>query len=187
MNAKKVMYMMFGALGLVVAAGVGLYSLLGAQLEQYSAGIQTKQAKLSANERQLATTQQAAGKLKELNDVEQAIDKIIPAAKAQSDAVADVTALAAKSNVSVESISFASSTGEDNLGLSQTVDSELAGLRKLPVTVRGEGSYSELLNFIKRVENNQRKATIGSINISPQPSSNDYDANMVINFYVRTN
>ena len=185
MNARRVSLLMLVILGLIIMGGFGIYSLIGSELEQYSIDIQTKRATLNANRRQLRNTQQAAARLNDLQDVRQAVDEIIPTVKGQSDTIADVTALANTSGISVESISFAAS-GDSLDGLSQTIESELPGLRELPVTVRGEGSYTQLLEFIQRIENNKRKATIESLNISPRASTNDYDINIVINFYVRT-
>lgn len=185
MNSKRLYFLFIGVLVLLgcafVGVGYGANQLLTAQatklskLKAQSQTNDTLQSVLNQNKKDIA-------KYASLNKIAQTI---VPQDKDQAEAVREIVNLAAQSGIGrLSSITFPASTlGTPTPGvlgtgtkLTQVLPVPgISGVYDLPIKVSQDASspvyYSQLVAFIKRLEQNRRTAQVTSINIQPNQAA----------------
>lgn len=182
MSSKQLYYVFIAALVLLgfgfVGVGYGANKLLSAQA--------TKLSKLKADSQTIDDQQTTLNKNKKDIAKYSGLNKIaltiVPQDKDQAEAVREIVNLASQSGISqLSSITFPASTLGTALGGIAAGSSskptqvmpvkEIAGVYDLPINVSQDAStpvtYSQLISFIKKLEQNRRTAQVSSINIQP--------------------
>ncbi len=210
MSSKRVYFIMTGglvALCLVFAAAI----VLGNQMlvKKSAKLLDLKVSNRTLDEQQLSLLQ-AKKDVEKYADLNRIANTVVPQEKDQARTVRELINIASASGVKIASIAFPSS----NLGqaipkpvattdggtptptvttppLSQVkpVDN-IKGLYQLEITIQSEASspvpYSQLIDFLSRLEKNRRTAQVTSINVQPSAKSRDLVTfNIVINVYIK--
>ncbi len=180
MSSKQLYYVFIAVLVLLglgfVGVGYGANKLLSTQatklskLKADSQIIDNQQITLNKNKKDIA-------KYSGLNKIALTI---VPQDKDQAEAVREIVNLASQSGISqLSSITFPASTLGTALGGAGSSTKptqvmpvkDIAGVYDLPINVSQDAStpvtYSQLISFIKKLEQNRRTAQVSSISIQP--------------------
>jgi len=213
MNSKRMFFVMIGLCALLGLASVGVV-VTGNKLLQKEAG-RLRDLKLEdrlLDGKQAALTQ-AKNDLERYEQLEHVSKTVVPQDKDQARAVREIVALAREAGISLNSISFPSSTlcsrpapakpsGEGDSGassapktapISQAKPVEgISGVFALEMVITPEDeqniTYYQLLEFLKKLENNRRTAQVTSVRITPRSenASNPYvNFTLTINIFVK--
>lgn len=192
MNARKVFYGMVAAVALLALLSVGItYSGRQLIIEQ---GDKLEKAKLDtavANEKQ-NLIRRATEDIKEYEGLEQIAKSVVPQEKDQARTVLELVELARQSGIDIASVQFPSSelgavtkksksSSSPSLARgSSTSDTELTqltpveglkGVYEMTITITANPdksiTYNQLLDYLRRLENNRRTAQVSNISISP--------------------
>ncbi len=142
---------------------------------------------------QLTSLAQAKKQVQDYSYVKNVAKEVIPNDKDQAQAVLEIFQIAQKSGITLQNISFpASNLGIGGSATHSTSSSALIsqakpvsgikGLYSIQLTITPEGgpqvprnrqvTYAKMLNFLSRLEHNQRTAQITQVSINPQAGSN---------------
>jgi Tfp pilus assembly protein PilO len=100
-------------------------------------------------------------------DLDSVVQKILPADKDQSAALADLDKFSKSNNVPIQQINFNPGTNKGT-GKTLTSPSGVKGVSVISVAVSCTNApYENLLNFLKTIETTQRRMQVTSINITP--------------------
>jgi hypothetical protein len=181
MKSKQIFYLLLAVLVVLgacfFAVGYGANKLLVAQAAQLSKLkadsqiVDITQASLNKNKKDIA-------KYSSLNKIAQTI---VPQDKDQAVAVREIVNLASQSGINrLSSITFPASSLGTLMGgvvggpskLTQVVPVKgISGVYDLPISVSQDSSstvsYSQLITFIQKLEQNRRTAQVSSISIEP--------------------
>lgn len=124
-------------------------------------------AEVEASNKQIAAYKVTKAKVDSLGYVNDLANKVLPPDKEQSAIVAELTEFALRTDLQIDQISFVSTATTSN-----TAKGKLAipkGVEVVPITISfSEGTqYQSVLDFLKIVENNQRKMQVTSVSIKP--------------------
>ncbi len=190
MTTKKLFFVMLvvllATLGLT---GVGVYFVdgyLGSQSETISA-LKADDELLSI---ELINTQNTIENLKTYSYVDTVADTILPDSKNQSEAILLINKIGDEVGVNTQSFIFLGTDGEPS-EKSQTKPLEgTKGILVFPVQVKFDATYSQVINWLKLAEKNQRKMQVSTITMAVLQIDGEYspaDALVVtigINAYV---
>lgn len=190
MTTKRSFYVMLGLIGLTI---VGLFSVIyfGNKLLVEESGklvdLKAVSSVLETEQTGLVKAQRSIDKYKNLEEITQAI---VPQDKDQARAVREIVTLASESGIELQSVTFPAS----NLGalvaptkgkkpeedpaaakkiISQAVPVEgVKGVYSIEATIipQKEISYSQLIDFLSKLEKNRRTAQVTRIKIEPKSS-----------------
>lgn len=215
MEAKKFRLVMIGLLGLsivvFIAMGILGLSMLGSK-SQNMVGLKLQGDKLDA---QLSSLGQAKKQIEQYSYFKDVAQTVIPSDKDQAQAVLDIFQFAGQAGISIQNITFPSSTlgasisalgapaatgnaqtasPKDVLSQAQAVTG-ISGLYSIPLTITPatggqvpaslEPTYPKILDFLNRIEQNRRTAQITQITI--QPLSGTVGGQQIINFTLTLN
>lgn len=139
---------------------------------------------------------------------------VVPENKDQAQTVRQITDLAAKNNITLESINFPASTlgsslasggvpppapapgsaaAATPLSISQLVPvTSIPGVYDMQLTVASStnvnhlATYPELINFLQALENNRLTALVSSINIQPNSQNHNlFSFTLIVNVYIK--
>jgi len=178
MTPKRFYFVMCGlvgimALGIIAAAVVG-NSLLAKQSKKLLS-LKLDNAVLDQQQTSLSKAKKDVQKYAQL-EAEAKI--IVPQDKDQAEAVREIVNIAAANNIGLSAITFPASTlGTHTLGTvappvtQVTPVSGIAGVFDMQISIQSDGSqpisYSDLINFLSKLEQNRRTAQVSSVNIQP--------------------
>lgn len=158
------------------------------------AGVANETARLKAvvevNQKQIKVYEQTKKKVSTLDYVNELANKVLPADKEQSAIVAEISEFAKRSNLTVSQITF--SEIAKTTGSTPAVKTNLVipkGVQVIPVTIQMQSgaTYNDVLDFLKTVENNQRKMQLTSINLKPNLDDRQIleQVNVSMNLYAK--
>lgn len=158
------------------------------------AGVAMETSRLKAvvevNQQQIKIYDQTKKKVATLGYVNELANKVLPPDKEQSAIVAEVSEFAKRSNLSVSQITFsevAKTTGAAPAAKTNLVIPK--GVQVIPVTIQMQSgaTYNDVLDFLKTVENNQRKMQLTSINLKPNLDDRQIldQVNISMNLYAK--
>ncbi len=199
MNAKKAFLGMVGVVSLLVILGLGV--TYGGYKMVIKQGDELEKAKLEskvADEKQ-KLLDQAIKDIAEYKDLELITKAIVPQEKDQAKTVLEIVELAKKSGINIQSVQFpASELGQvtkkskassgpslarggssSTSGLTQLTEVEgLKGVYEMTITITADPeqniTYDQLLDYLRRLENNRRTAQVSNISITPNVGNPDY-------------
>ena len=158
------------------------------------AGVAMETSRLKAvvevNQQQIKIYDQTKKKVATLGYVNEIANKVLPPDKEQSAIVAEISEFAKRSNLSVSQITFsevAKTTGAAPAAKTNLVIPK--GVQVIPVTIQMQSgsTYNDVLDFLKTVENNQRKMQLTSINLKPNLDDRQIldQVNISMNLYAK--
>lgn len=158
------------------------------------AGVAMETSRLKAvvevNQQQIKIYDQTKKKVATLGYVNELANKVLPPDKEQSAIVAEISEFAKRSNLSVSQITFsevAKTTGAAPAAKTNLVIPK--GVQVIPVTIQMQSgaTYNDVLDFLKTVENNQRKMQLTSINLKPNLDDRQIldQVNISMNLYAK--
>lgn len=109
-------------------------------------------------------------------------DKILPAAKAQSEATAVLSSITGQLGLEVNTLSFSGSTSVLPSATSLTEDAAVNGVKKMAATFSTTASYGQLQALLQRIENNQRHMQVDQINIT-RSDNNALNITLTVNIF----
>ena len=191
-SPKRAFYFLLGGLGLTILGGVGVFKLFDSQLATLNEDVGKLLAEQEAIGEQIKIYETAEAKVEELNFVEELSDKVLPTSKEQANVVAELKKFIVDAGLQFASVTFSGSElGAGGLNVSQTQAStnlKIPGVRVLPVTavIEAGASYSDIIQLLQTIENNQRKMQVTDISLTPEPASSTFASiTMQIDVYVR--
>lgn len=190
MRQKRAYYVMLGVFGVTVLIGFAGFYFGEQMLAKRASAIADLKADQQVAQKQIELYKDTQSKVEELSFVKDLADSVLPPEKAQAAAVGQLRILAKESGVSIQTISFGGSSDAKTPELSQTTSVEgVQGVRSFQVSLTLEtgASYKEFLNFLQKLEKNQRKMQVTSLAITPDSDNRDIlsTATMSINVYLR--
>jgi hypothetical protein len=167
----------YGLIGVCVLAFVALLAgAYGADKVLARKGEDVRAAKLETmvleeEQRRLAKAKADIEKYKSLAEIAK---HIVPQDKDQAQTVREIVNLAAKHNISLQAITFPSSSlGGKNADRSQLKEvKNIKGVYSLEITIRSSTDkpalYSDFLAFLRDLERNRRTALVQSVTLTPK-------------------
>lgn len=201
-NSKKVFYGMVGVLVLILIASIAATVYGTDMLEKTGDTLlerKLENAALSKDEQSLA---QAKRDIEKYKDLEQVAKSIVPQEKDQARTVRELVSLAQQSGIQIETISFpASNLGQGKkpakgkkaspAGTTQLTPVEgLSGVYAMPIDIQvsreAPVSYTQLLGFLERLEQNRRTSHVTNLSIAPSEENRDFVTfSLQINAYIK--
>lgn len=196
MNAKKLyMILVGGIIGLSVVSLALLY--VAGLIMQKSANnlVSVKLDNLALDEQEKAYLQ-ARKDLEKYKDLAATIENVLPKSKDQARAVREIYKIGDESNIAIDKISFSSSTlGQKTSSVSTSSKSTTQVLSQakavdgmpgvlgvdMDMALRSSKSsksyisYSDLLNFLQKVELNRRSMQIKKLSVEVDPTATSKD------------
>jgi hypothetical protein len=193
MTPKRATFVLTGILILIVFAGGAAFYLGDKMLQAKSAEISQQKAELEAVQTEVQIFQDSKEKVEKYGFVNDLAGKILPESKFQSEVVAELTQFATANNISIQALTFTggdAANADPNLSQTDTVEG-LPGVRVLGAsmqfTTEPPINYSDFLNFLRRVETNQRKMQVTTLSITPNPEdpSTIASATVSVNIFLK--
>lgn len=181
MDAKKLFKILLGGVAVVVVLFAFGYRTGLARLESGHQTIGTLEAKLEAVDEKLVLTQRTRTQLTQLEFIQTIASEVLPDSKGQPELVGQILLIAKQNGVTISSIQFASSGNTTQPDLTQAEPLEgIPGVYTLPLTLRANGDYDDVLDMLRSIETNRRKIQTRSVNLKPILSSSGRPTTRVI-------
>lgn len=205
MSGKKTRNLLLGLLGLgiliFIAVGFIGTSMISKK-SQAMVELKVKSANIDAQLKNLARAKKDVEKYKSFNDI---ASTVIPKDKNQVQAIAEIFQIAEETGISLQSVTFptsslgvkpttpatttsqpAGSTTPTTTAISQAKPfSAVPGLYSLELTIKPQGgeslspaktvTFTKFINFLTAIENNRRTAQITQVSIQPLNISGNTD------------
>lgn len=190
-------------IGLVLSlglCGLGMRYLL-AHIHDLSQEISVNKAMLQVLEDKNAMTIATEAQMARLQFIQTIADQVVPAEKTQPELVTQLIQIANENSISLESILFnkktetGKPTEEGGTTIPDITQAEplpnVTGVFSLPLTITVSGSYDNMLNMLRDIEQNRRKMQVSSVSISPLvdtatgTTGQGVSATILIDVYVR--
>lgn len=189
MNSKRMFFAMLG--GIVVLVGLCAAGTYFANNMIISEGKKLNELKLedAVGDKKIANLQQAKKDIAKYEELEMIAKSVVPQDKDQANTVIELVNMAKESGITITAIEFP----ESQLGMvtkgkkstsaknAPTVDSKTTqltplespkGVYSMEIQVQTDQEdpirYSQLLNYLKKLENNRRTAQVSNISITPE-------------------
>lgn len=199
MSNKKIYYVLISVM--IVVCGLGLAGVYYGNKLLVNSSAKLNDAKLNTKviDEQQKLLAQAKQDIAKYSDLETIAKTVVPQEKDQARTVREILKFAEDTNVPITSVTFpASNLGEVSTG-KKTSDPNLSQLQKvegingvyiLPITVSNDTSkqvsYSNLINFLEKLEQNRRTSEVNSIGLTPNPANrSQLTYTMTINVYIK--
>ncbi len=207
MSPKRAFFMMVGATTLLVVAIVSLTIVGTAMLKKHSTRLVALKLEDTLIKQQQDALLAAQNDIEKYGHLENIANSIVPKDKDQAKTARDIIQIAREYNISIETITFPSST----LGAAQATPAAptdgsappaqpatppltqakpvpgINGVYSLQLDIAPDSrqpiTYDELINFLKRLENNRRTAQISRLNITPK--GNRLVFSLSINIFIK--
>lgn len=210
MNNKRLQMILLGSLGLaglvfLIVCVLGLSALSGKSKKMVDLKLQSK-----VLDDQIAGLAQAKKQVQQYSYIKNVAKEIIPSDKDQAQAVLEIFQLAKEAGISIQSVAFPTSTlGASAASASSTVSSSIIsqakpvsgikGLYSIQLTIIPESgpqvppshqvTYPKMLDFLDRIERNQRTAQITQVAIQSQAvpggTAGTVSFSMTINIFIK--
>jgi hypothetical protein len=215
LDSKNLRLMLLGAFGLSVVLFVAILLLGLSALGKESQKMVDLKVKGQTADAQLSNLEQAKKQVEQYSYFKDIAKTVIPDDKDQAASVVEINNMAQESGIAIQSITFPASTlglttattsaksAQDatassaaSKAISQaTPVSGISGLYSLALTITPESdaktppdkivTYSKMLDFLRRIENNRHTAQITDVNISPASASgNNSSGNLTFSLTV---
>lgn len=203
MSPKKFSYVMVSLVVLLFAGVIGVtaggYLLLKSQSEKLS-NLKAQDEVTKQQEVSLAQAKADIAKYTPLDDIAKSV---VPQDKDQAKTVREINIIAAQSGISLQQISFDTSTlglpsgsssgsspnSSQNLSQVKPVEG-IPGVYSLGITVStGDSSpvaYNQFLQFLEKLEANRRTAHVSSISVTPSDkNTGEVNFSLVLDAYLK--
>ena len=183
--------------GLFIASILGGLAMLyfaNSLLQKRSSNVVSLKLQSAEVEAQLSAYQQAKKDVEKYSYLEEIINSALPQDKDQARTVREIFALAKQSGITIKSIQFPSSTLG---GVTVTQAKIVEGLKgvysiETVVTPYADGEqyivkYSQLIDFLSKIESNRRAMQVASIQLNPlgQSSTDSISFTLTLNIFIK--
>src|SRR3989344_736539 len=203
------------ATGILIVMGLlSVYSIIWANqtLGKKSAKLVNLRLENELAENQQTSLVQTNKNIDTYIELEKIAKAVVPQDKDQAQTVREIVKIASESGITLSSISFPASTlgqaapkptteAGDTTGTSQTQTSTasvtqvkpvqgIAGVYVMEIIVQQEQAkpitYNQLIDFLKRLENNRRTAQVSGVTVQPNPSNRSkLSFTLTVNAYIK--
>jgi Tfp pilus assembly protein PilO len=171
MKAKQFYFLLLGMLMLSVAGIVGSFIWGKNQLKSNAISVSEQLAERDAQRDNIILLQQAESQIKDIDEVNELLDRLLPTQKNQETLILDIIYTAtAESGIALSNISTFSFGGSgDPDALSGTApNKEVSGVLEYPFSLNLQNiNYDVLLKFLKEIETNGRIIQVDNVQINP--------------------
>lgn len=211
MNSKKVYFGMIGLIGILCISAIAAIVLGNSMLKSKSDKLVELKLENRVLEEQQTSLIRANKDIESYSELENITKSIVPQDKDQAKTVREIVKIAEESGIGIANLSFPSS----NLGTAtpkaktNTEGSDAApaapaappitqvkavegipGVYRMEITLQSDTnrpiSYSNLIDFLGKLEQNRRTAQVAQINITPKASSpGELTFTLVINVFIK--
>ncbi|HSX33260.1 MAG TPA: hypothetical protein VLF91_02910 [Candidatus Saccharimonadales bacterium] len=194
MNAKRLFYVLIGAICLVIGLGglgvVGGNKFLGTQSDVLL-NLRLESESLDAQQTAVAQAQSDIIKYDSLNKIALSV---VPEEKDQAQTVRELVELASNAGVSLGSISFPTSSlggkTAGNVPSQLTPVKGISGVYEMPITIQSDPkkpiTFPQLVSFLQSLENNRHTAQVGQVTITPADSGGGgLTFELIVNVYIK--
>lgn len=202
MTSKRLFYSLIATL-LLIIAGTGAVLYYGnKQLTQQNNKLSALKLESNSLDQVQASLNGVKKDIAKYTEIEQIARTVVPQEKDQARTVREIVKLADESRVAVASINFpTSSLGSDAKSSKSTKDSAgatsqttkvegLTNVEQLQITVDSDKAkpttYTSLLIFLEKLEQNRRTSQVTSVNIQPDSENrNLLTFTLTLNVYIK--
>ena len=212
MTSKHTNYIATGIL--IVMGLLSVYSIIWANqtLGKKSAKLVNLRLENELAENQQTSLVQTNKNIDTYIELEKIAKAVVPQDKDQAQTVREIVKIASESGITLSSISFPASTlgqaapkptteAGETTGTSQTQTSTapvtqvkpvqgITGVYVMEIIVQQEQAkpitYNQLIDFLKRLENNRRTAQVSGVTVQPNPSNRSkLSFTLTVNAYIK--
>ncbi len=204
MNSKKLFYVFIVLTGTVIGAGIMAIIQGDKKLSQQNSELTALKIEANSLENVQQSLILAKKDIAMYADIEQITKTVVPLEKDQARTVREIIKLAAESKISIASVTFPSSTlgtkatpgaAAPTGGASATQLQKVEGINnveRLEITVTSDTTkpvlYTDLLQFLEKLEQNRRTSQVGNVNIQPDTENrNRLTFTLLLNVYIKKN
>lgn len=214
MNSRRVHTLLLIAIGLLAALSLAAVYFGNKMLTQASVALVDKKLENRILDEQQTALNLVSKQADRYNELENISKSVVPRDKDQAKAVREIVALAGESAISLQSVTFpTSSLGSPSSSGSSTSNNNgstssgnaakppsgvtqvkpvngISGVYQLDITVHSSPgqpvTFEQLTDFLSRLERNRRTAQVTSISITPASgSSNRLSFTLIISVYLK--
>jgi hypothetical protein len=190
MNPKRFFYVMVGLVSLLSIGFIGATYLANNMLKSKASELTELKLQNKVIEIQQTSVGQAKKDIEKYSELEGIARSVVPQEKDQAKTVREIIKIAEDSGISISSITFpASNLGQKSatntnnstpttpsIPLSQVkAVSGITGVYQLDITIQTPANssitYTQLINFLNRLEQNRRTSQVSNIAIRPTATS----------------
>jgi hypothetical protein len=208
LNNKTFRLILSGALALLGLAFFIIAFRGISAIEKKSGEMVQLKAQSQAAQNQLNNLEVAKKEVQKYSYFKSVANSVIPSDKDQAEAVLQIYQLANESGITLQSVTFptstlgetaaqsATGTGSTTAALTQAKPVPgIPGLYSLGLTITPEAgtnlpaseqvTYAKMLDFLKRIENNRRTAQITQVQIQPASTSAGLSFVLIVNIFIK--
>lgn len=200
MNSKRAYYLTLGLL-VLLTAGIFLSTAFATKLlgNESAKLVDIKLQNKLLDEQQVALVQ-ANKSAETYAGLDEIARTIVPQDKDQAKAVREIVKVSGEAGIKLGAISFPASTlGQvKSAAVAKTGGGEtqvkpvagIPGVYVMEITIQQDSSspisYTKLIDFLQRLENNRRTAQVTNVSVQPIPQDrNKLSFNMTVNAYIK--
>lgn len=194
---------MLGGLVVSLLAIVGTVAFANSILQKNSQKLLTVKTDSKVAEEREKYYLQAKKELEKYQDLSTTLEKVLPKDKDEARAVAELYKIGQETGIEITRIAFPTSTLGQKAGSKATAGAKtpavtqakpvdgLPGVLAINTSVELAGSqgenvrYSQILDFLKKIERNRRNMQISQITITPDPKTNELKVTIGLNIFVK--
>lgn len=187
MSPKTVFFGMIGVVIVAILLGVGGFIIGENRIAERVLEVSNLKADQEVVQQEVAVFEDAQSKVEKYSSVLEIADRVLPPSKNQAELIAELKKFANDTSIVIQQISFESGEQSKNSATSQTTSIEgLTGVLAIPTAITFEPglSYQELLNFLKKVEQNQRIMQVKNVSLTPDQKTPNVLASALIEINV---
>lgn len=177
MTPRKLFFVMLGVLALtLVVTATGVY-MTDKYLGEQAAIIGVLRAEDELSSLELINAQEIQNSLQEYSYIDVAANEILPDTKNQSEAILLINKIGTEVGVRTNKFLF---LGTDGKPTEKSQTEPLAGAKGIlvfPIQISFRGTYSQVINWLKLAEQNQRKMQVSSLSIGIAEIDGTYNPN----------
>jgi Tfp pilus assembly protein PilO len=171
LDARKFFWILIAMNVLLIGATLAVFTQASSAGEKKSQKIAQFKAEDQANDQLIGYYKVLQSTLNANKDLDSMVQKILPADKDQSAALADLDKFSKSNNVTIQQINFNPGTNKGT-GKTLTSPSGINGVSVISVAVSCSSTpYDNLLKFLKTLETTQRRMQVTSLNITPNSTN----------------
>jgi Tfp pilus assembly protein PilO len=171
LDAKLFFWVLIVVNILLVGATLGVFTQASSAAQKKSQKISQFKADGQVNDQLLSYYKALQSTLSTNEDLEGVIQKILPADKDQSAALADLDKFSKSNNVTIQQINFSPGINKGS-GQTLTSPSGVKGVSVISASLSCINTpYESMLSFLKTLENTQRRMQVTSLNITPNSTN----------------
>jgi Tfp pilus assembly protein PilO len=187
LDAKLFFWVLVGLNVVLVGATLAVFTQASSAGQKKSQQIATFKATSQANDQLIGYYKLLQSTLNANQDIETVVQKVLPADKDQSAALAELDKFSKSNSVPIQQISFNPGTNKGT-GKTLTSPSSIKGVSVLSVALNCTNvKYENFISFLKTIENTRRRMQVTTLNITPNETNPDLlnRVDMTVDVYLK--